>query len=358
MSGLKFGVMLGDLLMSTSECARLGPKVEELGYDSIWIPDHLVDVDGAIVDPYAIFGYLTALTKKLFFCAAVSDCQRIHPAKMAHIITTLDHLSQGRIGLGIGAGEAMSTKPYGLPFEDDPRIRVERLREYIEVVKLLWASSPQNHVNFSGKHYQLVDAWLDQQIYTKPHPPIIVGALGAKRALRIAGELGDGWMPFLSSPEYFEHRLKFIKEVAKEADRDPEKIEPVSWVYIIISKDPETIHKYSETFKIYSIAERGSLKHMGFKFSKDLPIDYNFSRLLVGDTEKINELINLTNELPMDIVKKMHAIGSPDDIIEFFSSQIKAGARHFVINPSVGPNIDETLKEFSTKVMPYFREKE
>ena len=81
MSDVKYGVALGDLTMSASECIRLGPKVEKWGYDSIWMADHLIDIDGAIADPYAVFGYLAALTEKIFFCAAVSDCQRIHPSR-------------------------------------------------------------------------------------------------------------------------------------------------------------------------------------------------------------------------------------------------------------------------------------
>ena len=176
MTDVKYGVAIGDMTMSASECIRLGPKIEQWGYDSIWMADHLIDIDGAVADPYALFGYLAAVTKTLFFCAAVSDCQRIHPSKMAHMIATLDEISGGRIGLGIGAGEAMSTVPFGLPFEDDPKIRLERMHEYIQVVKLLWSSSNKNPVNFSGVHYTLTEAWIDQQTVTKPHPPVYVGA--------------------------------------------------------------------------------------------------------------------------------------------------------------------------------------
>ena len=75
MHDLKFGVVLGDLTMSASECIRLGPKVENWGYNSIWMADHLIDIDGAVADPYAVFGYLAARTQNIFFCAAVSDCQ-------------------------------------------------------------------------------------------------------------------------------------------------------------------------------------------------------------------------------------------------------------------------------------------
>ena len=107
MRNIKYGVCLGDMTMSASETVRLGPQVEKWGYDAIWMADHVIDIEGAIADPYTVFGYLSALTERITFCAAVSDCQRIHPAKMAHMIGTLDEISGGRAALGIGAGEAM-----------------------------------------------------------------------------------------------------------------------------------------------------------------------------------------------------------------------------------------------------------
>ena len=179
---MKYGVCLGDMTMSARETARLGPRVEALGFDSIWMADHLIDIDGAVADPYTTFGYLAAATERVFLCAAVSDCQRIHPAKLAHMVATLDEISGGRAGLGIGAGEAMNTLPFGLPFEDEPKIRLARLRETIEVVKLLWQATAASPANYAGEHYRLTDAWLDQKPLTAPHPPIHVGAIGSRSA--------------------------------------------------------------------------------------------------------------------------------------------------------------------------------
>ena len=352
MSDVKFGVALGDLTMSARECARLGPKVEEWGYDSIWMADHLIDIDGAVADPYALFGYLAALTKKIFFCAAVSDCQRIHPSKMAHMIATLDEISEGRIGLGIGAGEAMSTIPFGLPFEDDPTIRLQRLREYIEVVKLLWSSSPANPVSFSGRHYSLTDAWLDQKTYAKPHPPIHVGALGSKAALRIAAELGDGWMPFFSTPGYYRQRLAYIQEQARVHGRHADAIEPSVWVYLVITDDEDLATKTLKELAIFCIAERGSLKHAGFDLSSLPSKDYNFSRLVVNDSTKIDVLAKAADDIPMDLVKKMHAVGTVAEVAEFFDAHIGAGVRHFIINPCASADVDATLRTFSEEVMP------
>ena len=352
MTDLKFGVCLGDLLTPASECVRLGPKVEEWGYDSIWMCDHLIDIDGAVADPYAVFGYLAALTKRVSFCAAVSDCQRIHPSKMAHIIATLDEISGGRIALGIGAGEAMSTLPFGLPFEDDPAVRLQRLREYIQVVTALWSSSADSPVNFSGEHYTLDNAWIDQQTVTKPHPPIYVGALGSRAASRLTAEFGDGWMPFFSSPGYFKKRLDYIRGHAATCGRDPDAIEPTSWVYMVITDDAELAQKTLDDLAIFCLVERGSLKHEGFDLSQFPSKVYNFSRLVVSDSAPIEDLVKAASSVPTELVKKMHAVGTVDEMIDFFSAQIEAGAEHFIINPAASPNADETLELFATRVMP------
>jgi len=355
MSAIKFGIVLGDLTMPARECVRLGPEVERLGYDSIWMADHLLDIDGAVADPYVVFGYLAALTERVTFCAAVSDCQRIHPSKMAHMVATLDDISGGRAALGIGAGEAMSTLPFGLPFEDDPAIRLERLREYIQVVKLLWTSSVNTRVHFAGRHYRLDDAWLDQKPRTRPHPPIHVGALGSNAALRLTAELGDGWQPFFSTPAYYTKRLNYLKAHATHVGRDPDSIEPSVWVYLVITDDREQAEKTLRDLAIFSLAERGSLKHAGFDFSRLPSKDYHFARLLVSDNAKIGALAEAAAAIPLDLVRSMHAVGTVAEVSAFFARHIEAGARHFLINPCASPDVEGTLARFSREVMPGLR---
>ena len=355
MSEVKYGVCLGDMTMSASECIRLGPKVEQWGYDSVWMADHLLDIDGAVADPYAVFGYLAAVTERLTFCAAVSDCQRIHPSKMAHIVATLDEISGGRVGLGIGAGEAMSTLPFGLPFEDDPKIRLARLREYIQVVKELWSASADNPVSFSGDHYTLTDAWLDQKTITKPHPPIHVGALGSNTALRITAELGDGWQPFFSTPEYYTKRLNYLREHAAQFGRDADAIEPSVWVYIHITDDEQEAEQILKNLAPFCVAERGSLKHAGFDMSKLPSREYHFARLVVSDESKFGALMAAAEQIPLELVKKMHAIGTADAVAAFFAGHVEAGARHFIINPCMSPDPAGALAAFSAQVLPQLK---
>lgn len=352
MQTIRYGVALGDLTMPARECARLGPLVEHWGYDAIWMADHLIDIDGAVADPYAVFGYLAARTERVTFCAAVSDTQRMHPAKMAHIVATLDELSGGRAGLGIGAGEAMSTLPFGLPFEDDPAVRLARLREYIEVVRLLWGSSAAAPVTFSGAHYRIEGAWLDQPVVTRPHPPVHVGALGSRAALRVAAELGDGWMPFFSTPAYFRERLAYVHEHARRHGRDPAAIEPSVWVYLVLTDDHALAEAKLRELAVFSVAERGSLKHAGFALDTLPSREFNFSRLVVGDEARIERLSAAAERVPLELVRAMHAVGGVDEVTRLFSAHIDAGVRHFIINPCASPDIDATLERFAAEVRP------
>lgn len=355
MQAIRYGVALGDLTMPARECVRLGPLVERWGYDAIWMADHLIDIDGAVADPYAVFGYLAALTERVTFCAAVSDVQRIHPAKMAHIVATLDEISGGRVGLGIGAGEAMSTLPFGLPFEDDAKVRLARLREYIEVVKRLWGSSAGAPVSYDGAHFRLEGAWLDQPVLSRPHPPIHVGALGSRAALRIAAELGDGWMPFFSTPAYFRHRLDYLRAHAETLGRDPNTIEPSVWVYLVLTEDATLAEQKLRELAVFSVAERGSLKHAGFDLSALPSAEFNFSRLVVSDAARLERLAAAAEQVPPGLVRDMHAVGDVDEVTRLFAAHIDAGVRHFIINPCASPDVDQTLERFAAEVLPRLR---
>jgi alkanesulfonate monooxygenase SsuD/methylene tetrahydromethanopterin reductase-like flavin-dependent oxidoreductase (luciferase family) len=271
---------------------------------------------------------------------------------MAHIVATLDEISGGRVGLGIGAGEAMSTLPFGLPFEDDPMIRLERLREYIQVVKHLWLASAENPVSFSGNHYTLTDAWIDQKTFTKPHPPIHVGALGSNTALRIIAELGDGWQPFFSTPGYYTKRLNYLKTHAVKYGRDPESIEPSVWAYIHITDDKAEAEKILRELALFCVVERGSLKHAGFDMSKLPSRDFHFARLIVSDESKFGPLMEAAEQIPMELVKKMHAVGTAEEVTAFFEGHVEAGVRHFIINPCMSPDPAGALEAFSTQVLP------
>jgi len=344
---LKFGAIIDDI--SPMDSLARGVRAEKLGFDSLWFSDHLMDTGGIRVDPWTTMGAISASTKKIEMCCAVSDAQRVHPAKMAHMVSTLEDLSNGRTLLGIGAGEAMNLVPFGIEF-DSPRERVERLGEAIQVAKLLWSSSSKNPVSFKGKYYSLGDAWLDVPIHTGV-PKVIVGALGGKMALEVAGKYGDGWVSWLNSPETFRKKLEISKSAGDAAARSGSAMREFRacvWVYTVLTTRDEQIRKALNRAKRGLLAEGQTLKMMGFDRPEGLGKTYQ-NMLLSEEGAKM--IPKIQDRVPDELVSQIVAAGSPSQIIERIEEFGKAGATDAMIH-FVGD--EDQMEEFSASVLPHF----
>ena len=209
---------------TTTRCVELSVMAEKDGYDSVWMPDHLVDLKGSMADPWTTFGYIAALTRNIRLYTSVTDYQKIHPSKLSQTIATLAELSAGRVSLGIGTGEAMNLLPFGLTLER-PHVRIERLEEYIGVLRSLWSSTPESPATSEGRHYHLKEAWIDQKMSRGDSRRIFLGALGSTEMLKLVGRCGDGWVPWYITPEMFKVKLDVVRGAAREAGRDPDAIE-------------------------------------------------------------------------------------------------------------------------------------
>jgi phthiodiolone/phenolphthiodiolone dimycocerosates ketoreductase len=103
----------------------------------------------------------------------------------------------------------MNIRPFGIEWEP-AQVRVEKLKEAIRLIRLLWSSSYEKPVDFKGKYYRLEKTRLDQQPLRKPHPPIYTGVFGSAELLGFTGEFADGWYPFINSPETYAERVDEI----------------------------------------------------------------------------------------------------------------------------------------------------
>lgn len=356
MVSIKFGLLLGGEppFATATECVRLGPIAEKDGYDAVWLPDHLVDIDGSLVDPWVTLGYLAATTKKVDLYTAVTDYQKIHPAKLAQIIATLDELSNGRITLGIGAGEAMNNVPFGVPW-DEPSLRVKKLEEYIQVLRLLWSSRSDHRVSFSGKYFALRDAWIDQRPFQEPYPRVFIGALGSRAMLDLTGRIGDGWFPWFMTPNMYKQKIERVIDVAKSAGRDPETIERTYAVMVVVASDPRVVEDSINSIKpLIATVCPFLCEEEGMRLPSG--IETNYQRILLSK-EELNELTMLGQLVPTSLVKKVCAIGNVDEVISFLQERIRVGARHFVIVATRG-QAEENLRAFRDEIIPYFREHE
>jgi len=156
---MRFGLAI---VTSVSEMARAAVLAERLGFDSAWSPDETVGYQmeygpSAIIPD--VFGSLTTIaakTKKIHVGSGVVDGLIRHPAKLAQSAATLDSASDGRFLLGIGGSEAGNHEPFGIP-TDNP---YGRIKETIQIARLLWKSSYKERVNYDGRFHTLKEAYL------------------------------------------------------------------------------------------------------------------------------------------------------------------------------------------------------
>jgi probable F420-dependent oxidoreductase len=158
-------------------------KTEDLGYSTLFMPDHFVDTQLA---PMVGMATAAEATSTLRIGSLVLDNDYKHPAVLAKEAATLDLLSEGRLELGIGAGWQISDyDALGLAY-DRPGVRIDRLAEALEVIRGAWADGPYS---FKGEHYTITDYDGKPKPVQQP-PPILMGG-GGRRMLRLAGREAD-----------------------------------------------------------------------------------------------------------------------------------------------------------------------
>jgi len=361
MDRVRFGLFTSSY--PTEDIVRSGILAEKHGFDSVWVPDHLTDLypTGDKVDPWVVLATIGAHTKKIMLSPAVTDTQRVHPAKTAQIVATLDELTDGRAALAIGAGEVMNLVPYGILFESKEE-RAERLGEAIKVAKLLWGSTREKRVSFQGKYYRLVDAVLDQHPVRTPHPPVYVGALGTIRTLRLVGELGDGWLPWTNTPETYSRRLSDIRVAAEKAGRSIDSIDCANITHVAVTNDPEMRERVLDAMKteILITTHRKVLSELGYDVKGPVGFDYTYQRVVaqesVGDRAG-----DVAADMPDRVAEKFVVVGDVDEVIGGIEKFIRAGAGHIVLRDIIGMSIEtslvraeETLKTFGEKIIPHF----
>jgi probable F420-dependent oxidoreductase len=178
----RFGVQLSTA-PSRDAWLDLARKAEDLGYSTLFLPDHF---GGQLAPVPAMMAAADATTDLRVGCLVFDNDFR-HPVVLAKEIATLDILSGGRVELGIGAGW-MNTDYEQSGIEHDPAgIRIDRMEEGIAVLKGLFAAEP---CTFSGSHYEIAGLDGQPKPLQSPHPPFLVGG-GGRRVLTIAGREAD-----------------------------------------------------------------------------------------------------------------------------------------------------------------------
>jgi F420-dependent oxidoreductase-like protein len=197
---------------------------EEAGFTAAWVFDHFKplygDPNGPCLEAWTLLSALAASTDRIRLGAMVTGVTYRHPSILATEAVTVDHVSRGRLELGIGAAWfEQEHRELGVPFPP-MRERAERLEEAIHVLRALMT---EERATFLGKHYALRDATYHPRAVQRPHPPIWIGAAGERLTIPIAARHANVWNVF-GSIQSLKRKAEVLDRYAKEAGRDPSEI--------------------------------------------------------------------------------------------------------------------------------------
>jgi len=205
-------------------------RTEALGYDSVWTQEQILS-DAPILEPVSVMTYAAALTSRVRIGSSVLLTVLRNPIQLAKSLSTLDHLSQGRITVGVGIGGPHVQESV---FGAYAGKRSRRFIEGLQVMKALWT---QSTATFKGEHWQFENVAMEPKPLQKPHIPLWFGArtpIGLKRAVRHA----DGWMGAgsSSSADFVQH-VGLLRQYCAELRRDPATLPLSKRVYVAIDND-------------------------------------------------------------------------------------------------------------------------
>src|SRR5262245_8912593 len=198
---------------------------DESGFDHVWNFDHFAaiagDPAGDVLEGWTRLGALAEATSRLRIGCMVTGNTYRHPGVLAKMAVTVDHLSNGRLEMGIGAGWAeIEHTTLGLEFGASPGRRIAWLDEACRVMKLLWT---EERASFEGQRYRLDGAYGNPKPVQRPWPPLWIGGRGERRTLRVVAEHADVWNTG-DEPEEVARLSGVLDRHCADVGRDPSEI--------------------------------------------------------------------------------------------------------------------------------------
>lgn len=308
MRPVRFGVTLPQIKRSWQEASAAAREFDALGFDSVWVCDHMYGVPLPtlpILEGWTLLSAIAAITERVKLGTLVTPPFFRNPAVLAKQIATLDQISNGRVIAGLGAGW------FPPEFEetgcDFPNIR-ERLRaleEMVEILKRMWT---EEKATFEGKYFSIHDALCEPKP-EKP-PEILIGGGGEKVLMGIAAKHADTWNNMAVHQAVLSTKIEALRRRCEELGRDPDSIEISQQCTVVIAEDEASAKAALEKAKkVYG-------GHMGSAIEK---------HGIWGTPERVIECIERHRKLGVSLF-----------VIEFFGRDTREPARLFA--ETVAPN--------------------
>jgi alkanesulfonate monooxygenase SsuD/methylene tetrahydromethanopterin reductase-like flavin-dependent oxidoreductase (luciferase family) len=306
----RFGVTLPQIKRTWEEAKLAATEFDALGYDSLWVCDHVYGVplpNLPILEAWSELAAVAAITRRAKLGTLVTPPFFRNPAILAKQIATVDHIAGGgRVIAGLGAGWFQPEfEQLGCPFPGT-RERLRALEESVEIMKLLWT---EEKATYEGRYFSVSEAMCEPK--PEPRPEILIGGGGERVLMGIAARHADTWNNMAVFQAQVVQKVEAFKRRCEEVGRDPETLEISQQCMVVIAEDEATARaSLDKAKKVYG-------GHMG------------------GAIEE-------------------HGIwGSPDGVIERIERHRALGVSGFVIE-FFGRDTREPARLFAEKVMPAF----
>ena len=214
-----------------------GVKMEELGYDSLWVWDHIllgVDPNFPIVDSLTLLTAIAAGTTRIKLSTGILVLPLRNPVLLAKQLSTMDQLSNGRLLMAMAVGwYKREFDAAGIPFEQRGRIMDDNL----EILKRFWM---EDKVDGEWTNHKVSAGVMYPKPVQKPRPPLLIGGY-VDKVLKRAAEKGDGWLTYFYKPESFAISWEKLRNFAAEAGKNPDELMNGAQLPIMVGKSRKDV---------------------------------------------------------------------------------------------------------------------
>ena len=305
-TAVKSGVLVWNQYTDWPHMRDIGRRADALGYDSLWTWDHLYpivgDPAGPLLEGYMVLAGWSQHTTRATIGLMVGANTFRHPGLVVKMITTLDHLSEGRAVLGIGAAWFETEHAaFGIEFGSGFGERIGWLDESVELMRDMLRDGV---ATARGDHYRAKDVRNDPAP-VQPHLPILIGGSGERKTLRTVARLADAWNVANVTPEVATAKDAVLRRWCDEVGRDSDEIERTLGLGPMLIRDDRAA------------------------------ADAAIARFHEANPGMEREVL----------------VGSADEITERCSEYVVRGFRHLIFH-MLPPYDEETLERFATEVKP------
>ncbi|MBK87881.1 MAG: LLM class F420-dependent oxidoreductase [Gammaproteobacteria bacterium] len=225
-----------------ADVRQLAMHVEQTGWDGFWYADHFMpnapDTHVPWPEAWIALAAIGAEVPRLRIGTLVTGNTYRHPAVLAKMAVTLDHITQGRVVLGLGSGwQENEHQHYGIEFGSVGE-RLEKLDEACHVIKALLT---KRQSNYNGKYYQLDNATLEPKpLHQKL--PLMIGGGGERVTLRITAEHADEWNVW-GTVDTLQHKMRILDQHCADLGRDPKSIQRSAVALLFMSEDDKILEQ-------------------------------------------------------------------------------------------------------------------